>query len=692
MSVNASASPSILTVGVGEEFATVSAAILASKDGDVIKVDAGTYANDFATIDDKITLEAVGGTVNMVASETPSNGHAILVVDNDVTIQGFSFSGAAVPIPISGSTLGGNGAGVLYEAGNLTLINDDFFNNQNGLLATPLVKGTGAIDIENSEFASNGQGDGQSSNVNVGDVASLTFNGSFSHNAVGGSDITSRAQITTITNSRIEDDSGTALYSISLPDGGKATIRNSVIQQSANSASPVMISFGDGSGSLYAASNLLVTGDIFINDLKGQLPLGVSNPNNASVTLSGNRAYGLTSAEMVSPSVSSNTVLLPVRPFLDLSSTWQMPVTAVPFLTVIGSGPDTLSLSVSEDAWRGNAEFTIRVDGTQIGGVQTVQALHALGQTQVFSIEGSFGSGQHTATVTFLNDAWDGTHSDDRNLYVDSASIDGKQIPSGALDLLSSGAQSFSFPGVSHQQTLTTSGNTINGAGDALNVVDKAGGNTINGSIAGLTLDASGATQGDNVSTAVGSNNTLTLGGGAWTVASNGTDTIQAGSGTTTIHATGNVTVAGGTGSLTFIGGSGAASVSAGGGKLVLQAGSGPTSVTGGGISDAITAGSGSLAFNGGSGSESLLFGTGASTVHEGLGAFSYGFMTDSTTATNTIFGFRPGTDHLVMQPDVSVSSQVVSGGSTMLTMSNGSHVDLVGVTSSNLFPSNPPG
>jgi len=179
--MSGSTAASVLTVGVGEEYATIAAAIAASANGDVIKVSAGTYTNDFATINTQITLEGVGGVVNMVATEPLPNEKGILIVNNSATIQGFSFSGAEIP-----ASEGNNGAAIRYQAGNLTLENDDFTGNQDGLLATPLVAGTGNIDIENSEFFNNGAGDGYSHNIYVNNVASLTFNNSYSHGAIVG--------------------------------------------------------------------------------------------------------------------------------------------------------------------------------------------------------------------------------------------------------------------------------------------------------------------------------------------------------------------------------------------------------------------------------------------------------------------------------------------------------------------------
>lgn len=92
----------------------------------------------------------------------------------------------------------------------------------------------------------------------------------------------------------------------------------------------------------------------------------------------------------------------------------------------VGSGPDTLVLAMSEDAFQGDAQFTVSLDGTQLGGVLTTAAWHNLGQGQNFTFNGSWGAvGPHIVTVTFLNDAWGGAASLDRNLYVNAVTFDG---------------------------------------------------------------------------------------------------------------------------------------------------------------------------------------------------------------------------------------------------------------------------
>ena len=123
-------------------------------------------------------------------------------------------------------------------------------------------------------------------------------------------------------------------------------------------------------------------------------------------------------------------------------------------VVTVGSGPDTMSLSISEDAWNGDAQFTLSIDGAQVGGTQTAAASHGSGHTEIFNVLGTFGTGSHTAAVNFLNDAWGGSPSTDRNLYVDSAALDGAPVAGASLTLLSGGPQSFAFGTAASNDTL----------------------------------------------------------------------------------------------------------------------------------------------------------------------------------------------------------------------------------------------
>ncbi|QOG23481.1 carbohydrate-binding domain-containing protein [Bradyrhizobium sp. SEMIA] len=101
--------------------------------------------------------------------------------------------------------------------------------------------------------------------------------------------------------------------------------------------------------------------------------------------------------------------------------------------TVIGTGPDRLVLKISEDAYLGDALYTVSVDGVQIGGTLTAHASHAAGQDELIMVQGDWAQGDHTVLVRFLNDRWDGTSQSDRNLYVDGATYNGVNDAAGAI-------------------------------------------------------------------------------------------------------------------------------------------------------------------------------------------------------------------------------------------------------------------
>ena len=310
----------ILTVGAGKEYSTIAAAIGASQNGDTIQVQAGTYTNDFATISDNITLEGVGGMVNMVCTEQIPNGKAILVTDGNDTINNFSFTGAQV------APSDDNGAGIRWEAGNLTLNDDYFFNNEEGLLGGP---SGGTIIINYSEFANNGVSDpnaagyGYTHNLYIGNAAQATINNSYFHNVNIGNQIKSRAQNTTVENTVIEDGStGTGSYDIDLPNGGNALIQNNFIQKGPLAQNPAVITIGE-EGVSNATSSLQVSGNTIVNQLSSSSSTGVRNDTSATVHIFGNQVYGLTASQIAAgPNTQANDVFLSTAPALITTHPW----------------------------------------------------------------------------------------------------------------------------------------------------------------------------------------------------------------------------------------------------------------------------------------------------------------------------------------------------------------------------------
>ncbi|MGE7416608.1 carbohydrate-binding domain-containing protein, partial [Methylobacterium tarhaniae] len=103
----------------------------------------------------------------------------------------------------------------------------------------------------------------------------------------------------------------------------------------------------------------------------------------------------------------------------------------------------SILLTISQDAWQGDAQYTVSVDGRQVGGVQTAQSLHGSGRSDQILVLGDWGSGSHAVSVNFLNDAYGGSAATDRNLYIDGATYRGAAVADAAQTLLGAGAQGF---------------------------------------------------------------------------------------------------------------------------------------------------------------------------------------------------------------------------------------------------------
>jgi hypothetical protein len=309
-----------LTVGPGQEFATLAAAVAASQNGDVIKVQAGTYTNDFSIITDSITIEGVAGLANFVATEPPSNEKGILVIGSalsspTVTLDDLEFSGAAIS-----AAQGADGAGIRYQAGNLTIENSYLHNNQEGLLAN--ADASGSITITDTEFADNGAAGGLTHNVYIGAVGTFDISGSYITAANVGNEIQSRALVNNITGNRIVDGStATTSYSINLPNGGVDTVSGNSIEKGPHSPNDAIINFGGataGNGGTYADSSLTASNNLIENDKQSSGVVAVANNTTFTGFFTGNSVYGLTSSHLVSGGLAdvSGTTFLTTEPVI----------------------------------------------------------------------------------------------------------------------------------------------------------------------------------------------------------------------------------------------------------------------------------------------------------------------------------------------------------------------------------------
>jgi len=136
-----------------------------------------------------------------------------------------------------------------------------------------------------------------------------------------------------------------------------------------------------------------------------------------------------------------------------------------------GSGPDTLVLTLAEDAFKGNAQANIAIDGKTLNARPiTVTAVKNAGQSETFTFKGTFGSGAHDLAASFLNDAYGGTLATDRNLYVNGASYNGFSPRPASAALDTTGTTHFTIPpaGDPEATPTTTNGGTFGSGPDTL--------------------------------------------------------------------------------------------------------------------------------------------------------------------------------------------------------------------------------
>jgi len=248
----------LLRVGPAQQYKIPSAAAAAAQDGDTIGIDAGDYPGDVAVWSaNNLTICGVNGMAHLEANGKSAQQKAIWIIrGNDTTVEHVEFSGCRVTDR--------NGAGIRQEGRGLIVRNCSFHDNEDGIL-------TGAnpgsdILVEYSEFNHNGHGDGYSHNMYIGQVRSFTLQFCYSHDAVTGHLVKSRAQTNYILYNCLTDGpAGTSSFVIDLPNGGRSFLIGNIIQHGPRAENGLAISYA-AEGPKNAVQELYVVNNTFINE------------------------------------------------------------------------------------------------------------------------------------------------------------------------------------------------------------------------------------------------------------------------------------------------------------------------------------------------------------------------------------------------------------------------------------------
>jgi hypothetical protein len=234
-------------------------AVAAARDGDVVELEGGEHQGQTAVItQQRLTLRAATGTAVLHADGAHAEGKALVVVRGGrVHIEGIEFRGTRVPH--------GNGAGIRFERGALTLHRCRFFDNEMGLLAADVA--ASELTIQDCDFGQAPRHEGLLHHLlYVGRIGSLRLTGSRLSGGWRGHLVKSRAAVSRILCNRLIDgDEGEASYEIDLPNGGFARVQGNVVAQGPRPQNAALVAFG-AEGNPHAASHLVMTHNHLLND------------------------------------------------------------------------------------------------------------------------------------------------------------------------------------------------------------------------------------------------------------------------------------------------------------------------------------------------------------------------------------------------------------------------------------------
>ncbi|MBA3663630.1 MAG: T9SS type A sorting domain-containing protein [Bacteroidetes bacterium] len=242
-------------VGATQTYTSLSSIVNLVQNSDTVKIDGGVYLNDpmqwtknnlvfigLGTGSNRSIMKWNGGDI--------ANGKGIWVFGNpattgSITVDNVVFEGARIS-----DANGANGAGIRYQAKDLTIRNCLFNSCQNGILEGGSYSGS-VISIINSEFNNNGYefignaNSGYEHSIYISSQTdSLLVRNCYFHDPRGeGNIIKTRAQKSYILYNYIDEANGQGSWEINIAQGGLNVIIGNVIIQGANSINHGMISY-----------------------------------------------------------------------------------------------------------------------------------------------------------------------------------------------------------------------------------------------------------------------------------------------------------------------------------------------------------------------------------------------------------------------------------------------------------------
>ncbi len=313
-------------VGATQTYTAMSQVKPLVQNNDTVLIDAGVYLNDPVKWDKKnLYFKGIGNSKPIMrwnAGDIP-NGKGIWVFElagtsDNPKIENIVFDGARVS---DGD--GGNGAGIRFQAKDITIKNCVFKNCQNGIL-----EGNGSITnsnvvITDTEFDNNGYEvignathSGYEHHLYISASAdTFWLQNCYLHNPRGeANSVKTRAQRSFILYNKISEENGQGSWEINIAQGGLSIIMGNIIVQGVNSINHGMIS--------YDAATNAIQDFYFINNTVINKYVGNNKYFNISPT-SGINTFKVYNNLFASNAGSSNTFMAGTVSVLDSLKNWQ---------------------------------------------------------------------------------------------------------------------------------------------------------------------------------------------------------------------------------------------------------------------------------------------------------------------------------------------------------------------------------
>lgn len=254
------ASARVIQVGPNERIKTVAEASKLAQDGDMVEIASGVYRGDVTTwLQKRLTIKGVGQPrPTLDAAGRDAEGKAIWVIRNgEFTISNIEFRGARVS--------DGNGAGIRFEKGKLSVVGCAFFDNQNGILTANFEDAE--LSIKDSIFAQAPKQQKPLAHLlYVGRIGRLLVTNSRFHGGYFGHLLKSRARVSDIRyNLLVDGVGGSASYEAEFPNGGDVTLVGNVVGQSSGTENPTVLAYG-AEGNVWPDNKLKLVHNTFYSE------------------------------------------------------------------------------------------------------------------------------------------------------------------------------------------------------------------------------------------------------------------------------------------------------------------------------------------------------------------------------------------------------------------------------------------